>query len=776
MKHITEKSKKRSAALSLIAFAFTAMAISPHPVFSGLPLSYAGSVEQDTVPLQRYLPGEIRDTASYNAMKRLQEYQRMTDRYNISLLTRSYGDSVVLRWLAPDYVGWRYLNSVGVTILRQSDDGSETVTLVEALKPTPLEQALSLYPETDSLARMGISMVYNQKKPDLISQKDPTGSAATMFGLYEDQQMQFGFAGLVAEWRADVASHMGLRFVDKTAVQGKKYQYIVMPAETDTTGHVLLTPAIAEVENTPYRPEPFDITLSDTVIPATTVMLAWPVTKYGSFEIERRQTVSATGSTINSSWQSINAHPYVAMMEMDSSDTCLYIDEAPGQGTYEYRILAHDVFGDLTEPSKPHTVTVPDLVPPSPADITGIFLNRKQENALSQPEIQADIHIRKDIIEEDLVGYMPFYRHSRITKGEWWQLLKDRVQPSDTIFTVDVSSLSTGDICIGAYDKAGNVSYSIERLIRIDDIYPPHIPDGLKAETDAENGTITLRWNAVKDLDLNYYEVSFANDSTHSFMMRKGGQVTDTCFIDTMFMEANQKYIYYKVRAVDETGNESQPSQMLQVMRPSNVPPITAHIDSAYTDENGVYMRWVCSDEKQVSRHHVLRRLETEEEWTVLRVCDADSVKAAGDYIEIIDVPPVNAQHEYCYAIESFNTSGISSGPSMQYMTLYRGQLHFDCKLKLLGSYDVTSGETRLVWEVGQQPPYPDDWYFCIYRKEPGKSSPTFFMSADKEELVHIDYVLQPGEQTEYYIYITYPDGRRSQPSNTVTIIAPAKQ
>lgn len=773
MKHIFEKLMKRSATLPMIVIATTAMAVGPRHAILNSQIQNS-EAPQDTVTEYRHLPGEIRDTLSHDALKRLQEQQRMATQYQIRMLARSYGDSVVLRWLAPDYVGWHYLNNVGVTIVRQAVDGSESVILAEALKPMPLEQALSLYPESDSLARMGIGMVYNRKQSDPYDQKDPIGEAGNLFGIHSDQQIQFGMAGLVAEWRADVADIMGLRYVDRDVKKGEKYQYIVMPAVTDTTGHVILTPAIDEVENNPYKPEPFDVALADSVTAPSTVMLAWPVTNHSSFEIERRQ-VSESGDG-NGDWQRVNGKPYVAMMDLDASDTCLYMDNVPEPGTYEYRIIAHDAFGDLTEPSKPHSVIMPDLIPPLAPFVTGIFLNRKQESPISQPEIYAEIHWKKEIIEEDLVGYMLFYRHNRITKGEWWQLSKEHAAPTDTICEVDVSSLSTGEICIGAYDKAGNVSYSFFQTIRIDDIYPPHIPTGLKAETDAEEGTITLTWSPVTDLDLKYYEVSFANDSTHSFMVRSDGQVTDTCFVDTVFMEANQKYIYYKVRAVDETGNESQPSQMLQVMRPSNVPPITAHIDSAYTDENGVYMRWVCSDEKQVARHHVLRRLDTEEEWTVLRVCDADSVKAAGDYIEMVDVPPVNFQHEYCYAIESFNTSNISSGLSMQYMTLYRGPLYFDCGLKLYASYEPTSGETRLVWDINQEPPYDGEWYFCIYRREPDKEQPTFFMSARKEDRDHIDYVLQPGEQTEYYIYVSYPDGRRSKRSNSVILTVPPKE
>ena len=36
----------------------------------------------------------------------------------IRLLTRSYGDRVVLRWMPEDYVSWKFLRYYGVNVLR----------------------------------------------------------------------------------------------------------------------------------------------------------------------------------------------------------------------------------------------------------------------------------------------------------------------------------------------------------------------------------------------------------------------------------------------------------------------------------------------------------------------------------------------------------------------------------------------------------------------------------------------------------------------------------
>ena len=58
----------------------------------------------------------IADTAAY-----MEEYRQNQNRNydsKISLLARTYGDSIVLRWAPEDYVSWKYLNRVGVNIYR----------------------------------------------------------------------------------------------------------------------------------------------------------------------------------------------------------------------------------------------------------------------------------------------------------------------------------------------------------------------------------------------------------------------------------------------------------------------------------------------------------------------------------------------------------------------------------------------------------------------------------------------------------------------------------
>ena len=73
----------------------------------------------------------------------------------IHLLARTYGDSIVLRWAPEDYATWRYLNRVGMDVLRYSEEHPfEADTLASRLRPLTLEQFRQRYPTTDTLAMM----------------------------------------------------------------------------------------------------------------------------------------------------------------------------------------------------------------------------------------------------------------------------------------------------------------------------------------------------------------------------------------------------------------------------------------------------------------------------------------------------------------------------------------------------------------------------------------------------------------------------------------------
>jgi hypothetical protein len=759
----------------------TVAAVIGTAVVSAMPGFSSGSSEgapddRDTAIVMRYLPGEIRDTAQFNAEAEAKSRRQTDPRANINVLTRAYGDSVVLRWAADDYVAWRYLCRVGVNIVRMDEKTLDEDTLVMEFRPATLDEFRSRYSEDDSVAGMAMGALYNIDRMSPNETQDEAGSMGSLYEISQEQQLQYGIAVLASEWRQDLADRLAMRFVDRTAKKGHYYSYMIRPAVYDTTNHVAIRVGVADsVANVRFKPEAFDVQLSDSINYPNGIFISWEDRLFSSYEVERRLKGTAK-------WERLNERPYIIMNGITGGD-CFYSDHVDKPGTYEYRVLAHDPFGELTEPSPVHEVTIRDMEPPTPPRLTWIEIDRRNEEDPSK-EVFATIHFVKDTMEADYVGCVPMYFHERITGGKWRPLVDKPLAPTDTMVTVDVTNLVTGQLVVAAYDTAHNVSYSIPQLLRVSDMKAPDAPQGFKAETslvkvdslDMPLGLITLTWHPLANDDIDYYEVVFANDSTHEFMTQKHGIVNDTVFVDTVAVDVNQKYIYYKVRAVDYSTNVGEFSPMLQVIRPSAVPPTVAHLDSSYVDGKGIFMRWIVGSDQQMAYHHVYRRLiDSDKEWTLLRRCDADSVKACNDYIDLTDVPKPNPDEEYVYAVESFNFSGISSGLSLQYCTRFTGETVFRQDIRLFASYEEDKHVTRLAWEASNLPE-GKDWYFCVWRQGPDDDRFKFLMSAEAGDRDFTDYLLNAGETAHYFIQIQMEDGRESEPSNIVTIKAPEKK
>ena len=690
----------------------------------------------------------------------------------IHLLARTYGDSIVLRWAPEDYVSWKYLNRYGYDLYRVGEEGMID-TLFRGLKPLAKDDMLRKYVQEDSLAAMAAELTWGNGRMKYDQTRNYPGSMGALLEMSEEQNMMFGLAVLLSEWRTDLANDLAMRWVDRDVRKGEHYEYVLRPTVWDEDSTIIFQPGILEdVENTIYKPLPFEIEINDSLTSTYGLTLEWSLENYSSFEIERRDSING--------WRRLNARPYVPFLN-DGSDqtTALFADAVPTTGTYEYRIFAHDAFGELTEPSPIHKVKITDSDPPVPPLLKYIVIDRvKSEDRSVKSEewdekILAHIFWTKDSLEEDFIGYMPLYYNERVTGKEWKKLLDHPVASTDTTCVVDVTGLSTGMLVIAAYDRAGNMSASMPQQLRIEDLKAPEPPQNFRADVN-ENGTVKLTWTAPAD-DVAYYQLAFANDTTHTFMILNEGGIIDTTYTDTLALDVNQKYIYYKVRATDYSTNEGDWTPPLQVARPSLVPPSVAHLDTIWHDADGITMRWVAGREATMSHHLVYRQLKGDSSWQVIARCDADSVKLAGDMIEIFDNPPYNRTRRYRYAVESFNTQGLSSGKSLIYTVLHQGSILLKANIDLAGRYMPEENATRLSWSVKseERSENPTDYYFSIYRKAAGDDLFRFVTTVSKGTTLYEDVLLKPGEKADYYVKMVCKDGQRSAPSNIVTIEAP---
>lgn len=97
------------------------------------------------------------------------------------------------------------------------------------------------------------------------------------------------------------------------------------------------------------------------------------------------------------------------------------------------------------------------------------------------------------------------------------------------------------------------------------DTTPPGVPVGLSAASG--EGEVTLEWNAVSAADLDGYNVYRATSSISSVEgqtpVNGSARLTATTFTDADV--TNGTTYFYRITAVDESGNESDGSDEVEV-------------------------------------------------------------------------------------------------------------------------------------------------------------------------------------------------------------------
>ncbi len=674
--------------------------------------------------------------------------------FSIYVLARAYDDSVVVRWAPDEYVAWKFLNGFGYQLERVRRSDFTIDTLATNLRPLTRSKFISRFAENDSLAAAAVQLIFGQgKKPNETDANPET--PGSIVELREEQQTLYGFAMLIAEQRSDVAEAMGLRFIDRTAERGEVYDYIVRPLVPDSILDVHAGIA-TELSLGNFRPAPYAPVVTDSIVPPRTVLLSWTADEHSLFDIERR-----TGD--DGAWQRLNAQPYLgAQTDVSMSGPDFFFsDDVPTLGTYYYRLRAYDSFGDRTMWTEPYRVEVRDLEPPSIPVLDRIDILRPDSLVLAR------IVWHKDTLEEDLAGFVPIYYHELYTGGQWLPLIDTPLAATDTMCIVDVTGMQTGLIAVVAYDSSGNAGTSVPMTMRISDLEPPAVPTGLEAVV-SPRGVTTLKWNRSPERDIMDYEIWRANALDHVFARVSPADLRDTTFVDTISVRANQRYIYYRIRATDWSGNSSALSEAIAVPVPDFSTPAVCRLDSFDVDTERVMIIYAASSEASVKTHRVLRRLEDETKWTLIAQIDADSLGPSHRFL-IEDRPPYQQERRYYYAVETLSRLGVSSGLSPQQSVVFRGPRQLDVPLTLYAAYDEKNHETRLTWETGGIPT-DSPYYYAVYRRGADKPDFKFLTSTPADKPVHTDYLQRTGTVGEYYVKIIFRDGRQSLPSNTVKV------
>lgn len=697
----------------------------------------------------------------------------------IEVVARAYGDSITLRWAIASYPEWRYLTRTGVDILRHdaAATGFSVDTLARGLKPLSLDAFRGRYPDqTDSLTYLAMGSLYGEG--EMTPEESPyySKSVEALGEVAEDQKMRIIGAFIAADRRPDLARSLALSFTDHGVKPGGTYSYYVVPSRPDTTGHIFISNGMVErVINDRYKPQPYDVALRDSISGHCSAVLSWDDAVSGMFEVYRRrvETDDKGKTTKTGDWQKLTDAPYTPPFNFAfASQSIIFADSVPEIGDYEYRVQAYDAFGDLTPMSATHRVHYPDMLPPAGPEISYIYIDRPDE-ADPTAQIFAEIHFSKVDMEPDFTHYTALYYNERDSMRSWRLLSNQYIAPTDTMVRIDVTHVSTGMVTIAAVDTAGNMGYAMPRLMRVADLKPPSAPTNLQADAQLD-GTIMLTWDMADTLDLRNYDVFFANSPDHEFIQANKAPVYGRAFLDTVAVDANERYIYYYVRGMDWSTNQGLPSDTLRVLRPNNEVPSMAHLDTMWVDDKMIHSRWVGVGDEVAARYEVYRRKEGDKDWSLLRTLVADSVSAQGYVFQIDDAVDPNHKRGYEYAVQTVSLWGLTSGLTPILTARLSRSNIVDFKLTLEGAYDAENGTTKIAWDAGitsTDAPF----FYCIWRKGPHDDGFGYVTDAPSTEHFYTDRNLEPGQSAQFRVSVRFRDGRQGPTSNIITVTAPLK-
>jgi fibronectin type 3 domain-containing protein len=541
------------------------------------------------------------------------------------------------------------------------------------------------------------------------------GSIADQGDLFKNR---YAYALLAADYDAQTAQLIGLRFVDRNVKKGTIYVYKVVPAVAPKD--FVIDSAVAMVENNFVsigKPEGVVGLAADKQ-----AELQWHRNqdeKFSGFFIER--------GTDGKVFQPINKNPfYSSIPDSTLTDSVsaryrevllnqhIFIDSLPqNYTTYHYRIRGINAFGEVSPYSETVTVEGRDLQPPLPPSLSPVQLLGGKRVKLTW---------EKSDIEKDFKGY--FINKSRNINGPYELVSKTMLPKSETSFT-DTAAFKHGSTfyTVVAIDTANNFSTSLPAMVVLPDSTPPAYPIGLKGTIDRA-GYVNLSWNANKEEDFRSYKVYVANDPTHDFSQITIEDLADTTFVDSITLNTLSKEIYYRLTAVDYNNNHSEFSTILKLRKPDIIPPVAPVFRTLNVLEKSVDIEVIQSSSSDAVRYTIFRKQETDN-WKPVATVKHDNNKTAFMFSDTSIKPGVR----YFYSADAVDEDSLHSEMSTAYPVRINTVPFQPPITTLKAVYDQKSQLVKLNWSYKET----GDYFFILYRGTPTGPMERY-RSIDKEQ------------------------------------------
>lgn len=544
-------------------------------------------------------------------------------------------DSVMLRWAPADRESWKLGNRYGYIVERYTliHDGQYVPKPVaRQLTPHPLlpksEILWQVHADRNKYAAIAHECIFG-------AASDIPSGPVGVYRRYQEEQNKYAFALYAADRSPLTARLSGLWFTDRMVAPTDKYVYTVRVAAPDSVGSdtAFVFTGLQEYKALP-EPGTLKAGWGDRK-----VMLSWNAfflnTTYTGYVVER--------SSDGKHFESLSDNSTVQLTDSGVNPELMFrTDTFPDNiHTWYYRIRGNTSFGETG---------------PAGNVVTGHGrLTLQEAPAWALKEVLANRYVRLawtfPTEKNECIAGFRVYRSDK--PGGSKQLIFESKNKNLREF-IDKSPQSTNYYLVSAYDSETEKISANETFAGLVDTTPPPSPVSLTGRVDSA-GVVYLRWNAANAPDVDGYRVFYSNHPEHEFMAVDGTITKDTFFVDTINVNTLSRKIWYRVRAIDKVGNQSDFSSMLKLTRPDNNPPVTPVLQTAVARKDGVELKWINSTSEDVVSH-LLFRVRRADGATDTIVFNRDG-KSVGTYI---DRTVANGE-TYSYSVQAIDESGLHS-------------------------------------------------------------------------------------------------------------------
>jgi len=485
--------------------------------------------------------------------------------------------------------------------------------------------------------------------PQIKNRMDATSPAEVFFTLRGNPVTGRFYTFLFPE----VAKAMGRLYIDRSAPIGRQVTYKIEFVDDigQPTGesiqqtfnlnkHPMNPPTNLEAENTGR-----DITLhwEYPTIPSNSD------DKIIQFHIYRMNTQNRQGEQVN---QKI-------IIRNNSTDEYSYQFTAQRVGvTNRYFVVAVDIAGKETPPSNILRYKIEDNIPPG--RVGGV------EAIVREGTVELTWRTSPEL---DLAGYN-VYRSTRM--GTPFKKLNSKlIDGLETVF-VD-STIASGKnylYQVSAVDSAGNEGKkSVAAVIRAQDNTPPPPVDTVYA-TYQKNGTVSLRWEVMKEApDFKSYVVQrsrYIDGKAHAFSRIDPGNYHKTTLVDSGIVDkgfVEGAFYKFRVQVADSARNFSDPvSTIIQI--PDRTPPEPpTNIVAINQDGIRVNLSWDASRSGDVVEYMVYRQ-PGDSAQTILQKEPVTNRRIRDEKVKKGQI--------YIYSVTAIDSAGNESAESKQDTVLVR--------------------------------------------------------------------------------------------------------